>query len=270
MQIRYARMQRSFDRLCRGGPRVLPLGRLPAGNGPSDLDLARLAADAYKTHDSAPPGWRRRDAVDLAAAGIAPEQLEDPATGLRAAIYQDAEGRTVLAYAGSNDLPDWLNKLAQGVGLDAAQYRQAIALAKDAKLAFGDQLAHPRARAGGGRRRPQCAGRARHRAAAVSAAARQPRRPEGAARRRGRPASAGPGRRHGGAPGRDGRGQRLPEAAAGSAARRRRPARAQRARCQLPALPGAHAGRRAVGRGRARREAVAAWLRERGIEVALR
>ncbi len=107
---------------------------------PIDLDLARLAADVYKTHDSAPPGWRRLDAVDLAAAGIAPEQLEDPATGLRAAIYQDADGRTVLAYAGSNDLPDWLNNLAQGVGLDAAQYRQAIALAKDAKLAFGEQL----------------------------------------------------------------------------------------------------------------------------------
>jgi hypothetical protein len=117
---------------------------------PIDLELARLAQDVYQVHDGAPPGWHRLSAAELAAAGIDPAQMEDKTTGLRAALYQDGEGRTVLAYVGSNDIPDWLNNLAQGVGLDAAQYRQAVALAKDAKLAFGDRLAITGHSLGGG------------------------------------------------------------------------------------------------------------------------
>jgi hypothetical protein len=115
-----------------------------------DVELARIAADVYQPASRGIDGWSRLGPADLQAAGIAPEALEDRTTGLRAAIYTDGEGRYALAFAGSNDIPDWLNNLAQGVGLDAAQYNQAIALAKDAKLAFGGELAITGHSLGGG------------------------------------------------------------------------------------------------------------------------
>ena len=40
-------------------------------------------------------------------------QLEDRTTGFRAAVYTDGGGHYTLAFAGSNDIPDWLNNLGQ-------------------------------------------------------------------------------------------------------------------------------------------------------------
>ncbi|HEY0178242.1 MAG TPA: hypothetical protein VGC30_01265, partial [Dokdonella sp.] len=86
-------------------------------------------------------GWTRLDDGQLRAAGIDPASLEDPSTGFRAAVYQNAEGEHVLAFAGSNDAKDWTqNNIPQGLGLPAAQYDQAVALATKAKAAFGDGL----------------------------------------------------------------------------------------------------------------------------------
>lgn len=115
-----------------------------------DEEMALLSADVYRPDSPGIDGWARLDATELQAAGISPDALEDRSTGLRAAIYTDGDGHYTLAFAGSNDVPDWLNNLAQGVGLDAAQYNQAIALAKDAKLAFGDDLAITGHSLGGG------------------------------------------------------------------------------------------------------------------------
>lgn len=129
----------SFDAQVRG-----------TGAKPIDGEMARIAADVYNPASRGIDGWARLGPADLQAAGIAPQALEDRTTGLRAAVYTDGEGRYTLAFAGSNDVPDWLNNLAQGVGLDAAQYNQAIALAKDAKLAFGDGLAITGHSLGGG------------------------------------------------------------------------------------------------------------------------
>jgi len=107
---------------------------------PIDAQMARMAADVYNPASRGVDGWSRLGPADLMNAGIAPEALEDRTSGFRAGLYTDGAGHYTLAFAGSNDGPDWLNNLAQGVGLDAAQYNQAIALAKDAKLAFGDEL----------------------------------------------------------------------------------------------------------------------------------
>ncbi|MED5622338.1 hypothetical protein [Ideonella sp. BN130291] len=115
-----------------------------------DLDFAHMAQDVYLTGSTGVQGWSRLDDTALSAAGISPDQLEDKTTGFRAAMYTDGDGHYTLAFAGSNDIPDWLNNLGQGLGLDAAQYNQAIALAKDAKLAFGDELAITGHSLGGG------------------------------------------------------------------------------------------------------------------------
>lgn len=112
------------------------------GQAPSpwDTDLARIAQDVYQAHSTGIDGWQRLSNSALLQAGIAPDSLEDGSTGFRAGLYENDQGGVTLAFAGSNDLPDWLNNLEQGVGLDAAQYGQAVALAHDAKLAFGDNL----------------------------------------------------------------------------------------------------------------------------------
>ncbi len=107
---------------------------------PIDLELAQLAQDVYDVNGQGIDGWSRLDGDALRAAGIDPSTLEDSDSGLRAAIYQNDEGETVLAFAGSNDGPDWLNNLQQGIGMDAEQYDQATALARRAAVAFGDEL----------------------------------------------------------------------------------------------------------------------------------
>jgi hypothetical protein len=122
----------SFDAQVRGtAPRAI------------DLDLAKMAQDAYNLHAaSAPQGWSRLSQADLTAAGIDPASLDDPSTGFRAAIYQNALGHHVLAFAGTDPSSgkDWLADGTQALGLPAAQYDQAVALAQTAKLAFGDSL----------------------------------------------------------------------------------------------------------------------------------
>lgn len=115
-----------------------------------DLQLARIAQDVYDPHSRGVDGWTRLSDDQLAQAGIDPASLEDPGTGFRAAIYQDEHGDHVLAFAGSNDIKDWLNNAEQGLGVSAAQYNQAVALATEAKAAFGNSLAITGHSLGGG------------------------------------------------------------------------------------------------------------------------
>lgn len=111
---------------------------------PIDLDLAKLAADCYDVGGKGdlPAGWSRMSEADLRAAGIDPASLEDPSTGFRAAIYQDAKGDRVLAFAGTDPTSgkDILADGLQAAGLPTRQYEQAVALATQAKAAFGDSL----------------------------------------------------------------------------------------------------------------------------------
>lgn len=117
---------------------------------PIDMQLALISQDVYDLNGKGVPGWTRLSADQLTQAGIDPASLEDPGTGLRAAIYQDNNGDHVLAFAGSRDTQDWLNNLEQGVGLPAAQYDQAVALSTQAKAAFGNSLAITGHSLGGG------------------------------------------------------------------------------------------------------------------------
>ena len=115
-----------------------------------DLQLARISQDVYDPNSKGIDGWTRLTGDQLTQAGIDPASLEDPSTGFRAAIYQDKNGDHVLAFAGSNDIKDWLNNAEQGLGIPAAQYNQAVALATEAKAAFGDSLAITGHSLGGG------------------------------------------------------------------------------------------------------------------------
>ncbi len=106
---------------------------------PIDLTLARIMADLYD-NGSGVDGWSPLDADLLQQAGIDPATLRNEDTGFLARIYGDSSGRYVIAYSGSDEGKDWLTNLRQGVGIDDAQYNQAIALAQEARVAFGDRV----------------------------------------------------------------------------------------------------------------------------------
>lgn len=124
-----------------------------------DLHLAEMANDSYdlsgpdgltgtqSERDLAAAGWTRLQPegdhlVDANGNEIAidPASLEDKSTGFRAAIYQNPQGQYVVAYAGTNpkETGDLGADATQAFGLDTKQYNQAIALAKEAEVAFGD------------------------------------------------------------------------------------------------------------------------------------
>lgn len=115
-----------------------------------DMQMAQLSSDVYDPSVSGSNGWTRLSDQQLEQAGIDPSTLDTPVTGFRAGIYQDGKGDYVLAFAGSNDIPDWINNLTQGLGIPTAQYAQAVALATQAKVAFGNQLAMTGHSLGGG------------------------------------------------------------------------------------------------------------------------
>ena len=56
----------------------------------------------------------------------------------------------MVAYAGSDEWKDWPHNLGQGLGFQDAQYDQAIALAQEAKRAFGDNVVLTGQSLGGG------------------------------------------------------------------------------------------------------------------------
>src|SRR3546814_265606 len=80
------------------------------------------------------------DDAAVRAVGIDPALLHDAMTGFDASLYRDASGAVVVAYAGSDEWQDWPHNFRQGLGLEDVQYDQAIALADEAKRAFGDDV----------------------------------------------------------------------------------------------------------------------------------
>ncbi|MGH8082917.1 MAG: XVIPCD domain-containing protein, partial [Lysobacter sp.] len=106
---------------------------------PIDKTLARLMDDLY---DLGPgiDGFKPLSAEQLRAAGIDPASLENKDSGFLSRIYGDEHGHYVLAYSGTDEGKDWLTNLRQGLGFEDAQYNQAIALAREAQVAFGDEV----------------------------------------------------------------------------------------------------------------------------------
>jgi hypothetical protein len=127
------------------------------GTDPKAIDqtLGKLSQDCYDipATGSAPKsidGFTRMSDAELEQAGIDPASLEDPATGFRAAIYENAQGDKVVAFAGTRDGKDWFADGTQALGLPTAQYREAVELATQAKAAFGDSVVMTGHSLGGG------------------------------------------------------------------------------------------------------------------------
>ncbi len=104
-----------------------------------DYSLALLAKDVYNLTGQGAEGFSRLSDDALLGFGIDPAGLQDSASGFQAGIYSD-ERHFVLAFAGTNDMRDWLSNVRQATGYDDVQYNQAVAAAKSAKAVFGDAL----------------------------------------------------------------------------------------------------------------------------------
>lgn len=128
-----------------------------------DTSLAELSSDVYKTDGAGTAGWTRltpEQLLDLKGpdgkpAGIDPASLETEGTGFRAAVYTNNNGQYVVAFAGTNGFSpfgdgDIANDVGQGLGFDTSQYKQAVALAKEAEAAFGDNVVFTGHSLGGG------------------------------------------------------------------------------------------------------------------------
>lgn len=128
-----------------------------------DLQFALMCNDGYHPFTSEgrtgsgaeaeleAAGWHRlspadgdRHLVDRSGhrIPIQPQMLHDPASGFDAAIYQDRQGRYVIAFRGTDDPRfeaggDLLSGVGQALGLSTEQYSRAIELAVSANEAFG-------------------------------------------------------------------------------------------------------------------------------------
>ena len=132
-----------------------------AGPDPQPVDraLAALIQDNYDRADQLRgdppidrplPGTWARMGDEVRAAGIDPTLLHDAKSGFDASFYRDAGGNVALVYAGTDEGRDWKHNFGQGLGFRDAQYDQAIAVAREAKLAFGDRLVLSGQSLGGG------------------------------------------------------------------------------------------------------------------------
>ncbi|QUY47987.1 phospholipase [Serratia plymuthica] len=104
-----------------------------------DYTLALLAKDVYSLNGQGAEGFSRLSDSALLGAGIDPASLHDATSGFQAGIYSDNQ-QYVLAFAGTNDMRDWLSNVRQATGYDDVQYNQAVAVAKGARAAFGAAL----------------------------------------------------------------------------------------------------------------------------------
>ena len=80
-----------------------------------------------------PEGWHMLAGKELAKRGVSPEMLLDPKSGFKAALYESSFElplKLVVAYAGTENGPDWKTNLLQGSGLKSEQYNRAMRLAK--------------------------------------------------------------------------------------------------------------------------------------------
>ncbi|GEM_PF-4987788 len=90
--------------------------------------LLAFAADAYgDSKGQLPTGWTPVPDEELSSLGLSPTDLVG-SDGFRAAVYRDADGHVVMAFAGTDPTSwkDWKTDVAQGVGLFPSQYEKAI------------------------------------------------------------------------------------------------------------------------------------------------
>ncbi len=115
------------------------------GPAPRDIDLtlARMAQDVYGSDNrqrGEVEGWRPLTDDQFRQVGIDPALRHNASSGFDADIYTDGQGRYALAFRGTDAGKDWATNLGQGLGFETSQYNQAIALSRQAKVAFGEEL----------------------------------------------------------------------------------------------------------------------------------
>lgn len=103
-----------------------------------DQTLARIMSDVY--YGTGVEGWQQMTSDQVRDVGIDPDLLHSDKSGFSAGLYTDNQGHYVVAYVGTDEAKDWLTNLGQGLGFKDAQYDQAIALAQQAKIAFGNEV----------------------------------------------------------------------------------------------------------------------------------
>lgn len=115
------------------------------GTTPKEIDqaLARMSQDVYRSDDrqrDGVAGWTALTDDQFRKVGIDPSLRTSSASGFDADIYTDGNGRYALAFRGTDAGKDWATNLGQGLGFETAQYNQAMALSRQAKVAFGEDL----------------------------------------------------------------------------------------------------------------------------------
>ncbi|UHQ22131.1 DUF2974 domain-containing protein [Lysobacter sp. 5GHs7-4] len=133
------------DRLRDQGPRPSFADEVRGQNAqPVDMTLAKLMRDVYdydrNGRQEGVGAWKPMGEDELRQAGIDPTLLKNQSSGFLAVIYGDGQGRHVLAYSGTDEAKDWLTNFGQGLGFETSQYNQAMALARQAKVAFGQDM----------------------------------------------------------------------------------------------------------------------------------
>ena len=123
-------------------------GKPREGEAGRDADYARLAQAAYETGDPIPDGWRKVDAEELKKLGIDPSDL-DTENGMQASVYQNADGKYVVAFRGTElgltvegvkDVgSDFMGGTNFNLGMASPQVLSAIALSTKVAKAVGPE-----------------------------------------------------------------------------------------------------------------------------------
>lgn len=111
---------------------------------PVDMTLAKLMRDVYdydrNGRQEGVGAWKPMGEDELRQVGIDPTLLKNQSSGFLAVVYGDGQGRHVVAYSGTDEPKDWVTNFGQGLGFETSQYNQAMALARQAKIAFGQDM----------------------------------------------------------------------------------------------------------------------------------
>ena len=101
------------------------------------VEMARLSQDVYKD-SGAPEGWRRIPPEEMPP-GLRDQVWEDKDSGFYAAMYENEEGKKVIAFRGTNEAKDWKTNIPQGIGMETDQYNHANKLGMAMRNAYGPE-----------------------------------------------------------------------------------------------------------------------------------
>jgi hypothetical protein len=106
---------------------------------PVDRSLADVAEDTYNDPGGGVRGWHRLGDAELRKLGLDPAKFKDDKNHFYSYLYTDGNGHYALAFRGTEfkNWTDWKNNIEQGTGHDAAQYDDALNVAKQVTERLG-------------------------------------------------------------------------------------------------------------------------------------